>query len=113
MFNCMYVDTDIDDDISPAEELCITKTANYGTFTTDICHGARKLATLLTTVIGNHRYYRVKGMPEDEINQYLIKTCMMERRSNATHTVVSIFCIKLNGRRVRPHVFLVRSHHLL
>ena len=39
MFNCMYVDTDIDDDISPAEELCITKTANYGTFTTDICHG--------------------------------------------------------------------------
>ena len=37
MFNCMYyVDTAIDDDISPAEELYITKTANYGTFTTDI-----------------------------------------------------------------------------
>ena len=39
----------------------LIKTANHGTFTTDICHGARKLATLLTTVIGNHTDVQAKG----------------------------------------------------
>ena len=42
---------DNDHDITPAEEHCITKTANYETITTDTYHDARKLARLLKQTI--------------------------------------------------------------
>ena len=61
---------DNDHDITPAEEHCITKTANYGTITTDTYHDARKLARLLKQTIKDK--CRVKDMSLDEINIFLL-----------------------------------------
>ena len=66
----MYGGEDNDHDIPPIEGLCTTKTASYGTLTTNTFHGARNLARLLEQAIKEK--CRANGLNEDEINIFVL-----------------------------------------